>query len=247
MFVIGMNTSGWVDAPVAIGIVADREVTRASLLTLLSAYPEIKVLGVDDGSEPASELVLHRDLQLLVVNLPLDAERGPGAGIEYVKAVKRARSDVRVLFLKRRSEEHLLRASLEAGADGCCFAAIPPARLVLAIKSVAVGAAWLDPGILDAILPMLSRRRPQAGFVPSDLAAASARHLSVREHEILVLMSEGRSNDEIAHDLQCSTNTVKTHLAHIFRKLGVSDRVSAVVFALRHELLSVTPSNRHAS
>lgn len=229
-----MITADWVEAPVAIGIVADRELTRSTLAALLSTYPEINILGVDSGSEHNSELLAHHDLQLLVVNLPLEYKSGRSPGIDFVRFVKRTRADVRVLLLKRRSEEQLLRASLEAGADGCCLQAIPSARLALAIKAVAVGAAWLDPGISDMILHGTTR----GTHATSDTNGSSpTRQLSPREREILMLMSEGRSNDEIAQNLHCSTNTIKTHLGHIFRKLEVGDRVSAVVSAMRYDLI----------
>lgn len=234
------NTT-WTGAPVAIGIVADRELTRASLSKVLADYPEFILLGVESGDEEDSELLRHRDLQLLVVNLVLEYRNGRSAAIDYVRRAKQARPDIRLLLLKRQSEENLVRESLDAGADGCCLQAIPTPRLALAIKAVADGAAWLDPGISDMILHGSAGYPPPAqsysGNGSRNGRAVAAYHLSPREQQILRLLSEGLTNDEISSTLTCSTATVKTHLTHIFRKLGVSDRVSAVVTALRHALI----------
>ncbi len=225
--------------------------TRSSLRKLLADYPEFILLGVESGHESDSELLRHRDLQLLLVNLPLDREPGRPNAIDFVRRIKRARPEIRILLLKRSSEERLMRASLEAGADGCCLQTIPTPRLALAIKAVADGAAWLDPGISDMIL-----HGATAGYHPPGATAnngsangnrstngngsangAAAYRLSPREQQILRLLSEGLTNDEISAALNCSTATVKTHLTHVFRKLAVNDRVSAVVTALRHALI----------
>lgn len=231
-----MTDATWAGAPVALGIVADRAERRTALALLAREYPEFVLLGVESGSEEHSELLAHGDLQVLIVNLPLEERGGRSAAIEYVRRAKAARPDVRLLLLKRPSEERLLRESLAAGADGCCLQTISSARLALAVKALSVGAAWLDPGISEVILhgaPALpvARRNGHNGH------AEKPFRLSPREHEVLTLLSEGSSNDEIAGVLQCSTATVKTHLSHIFQKLEVTDRVSAVVTALRSDLL----------
>lgn len=229
-----IRASDWSTVPVALGIVADRELTRLALASVLSAYPEITILGVDSGIDPDCGLLAHDDLRLLVVNLPLEYENGRSPGIEFVRFVKQVRADVRVLLLKRRADEKLIRASLEAGADGCCFQGVPAARLALAIKAVSIGAAWLDPGLADLIL---HGSTGSAGSTSDIDGEAPAHPLSPREREILTLMSQGCSNDEIAEQLHCSVNTIKTHLTHIFRKLEVRDRVSAVVAAMRFALI----------
>lgn len=215
-------------------MVADRELTRSTLAAVLSEYPEFVLLGVDSGDEVNSELLANGDLQLLVVNLPIEYHHGRSQAIEYVRHVKQRRPDVRILLLKRRSEEYLVRASLEAGADGCCLQAIAAPRLALAIKAVADGAAWLDPEIAEMIL------HGHASYLPASRQSDDSRviyHLSPRERQILTHLSEGESNDEIAGALHCSLATVKTHLGRIFTKLGVNDRVSAVVTALRFGLI----------
>ena len=99
-------------------------------------------------------------------------------------------------------------------------------RLLQAIKAVAAGATWLDPEISNILL---HSNRPEA--------ARSAVRLSPRELEILRLLTDGYTNEEIAGRLSCGAATVKTHLLHLFRKLGVRDRVSAAVVALRGGLL----------
>ena len=226
-------SSGKTRAPIAIGIVADREITRLSLATLLGEYRELKLLGMESGTEDPSPLLAAAELRLLVVNMPLDYHGGRSPAIEYVRRVKQTRPEIRVLLLKRRDEAALMRASLEAGADGCCLSTTPPQRLVLAIKGVADGAAWLDPGISDVVL-----HGGTANSIEStDRRPPASSQLSPRERQVLKHLSEGCTNDEIAFAIKCSTATVKTHLGHVFRKLDVDDRVSAVVTALRYGLI----------
>lgn len=152
----------------------------------------------------------------------------PPAGVLFIHDAKAARPDVGIVSLKRRVDEHQLRAALDAGADACCLATTAGERLCRAIKVVADGATWLDSEISHAL------------FHHSSLAAAPTEalpHLSPRERDILQLIVEGYSNDEIAAQLERSAPTVRTHLAHLYRKLGVSDRVSAAVHALRQGLV----------
>jgi DNA-binding NarL/FixJ family response regulator len=134
------------------------------------------------------------------------------------------------LSLKRRTDEHLLRAALDAGADACCLATTSQTRLLQAIKAVAEGATWLDPEISRILLHPV----PPAHAVATGPGAV---HLSPRERDILRLVTDGYTNDEIAERLACATATIKTHLLHLFSKLGVHDRVSAAVSALRGGLL----------
>jgi DNA-binding NarL/FixJ family response regulator len=155
--------------------------------------------------------------------MSLGAEGRPATGLEFIERCKTRRPDVGVLSLKSSIDEALLRAALDAGADACCLATTPQARLLKAIKAVAEGATWLDPEISRVLLH------------PRELPAAP--HLSPRERAILRLIVDGHSNSEIASRLECATATVHTHVLNLFRKLGVHDRVSAAVSALRAGLI----------
>ncbi len=215
--------------PVGVGIVADRKTTAAALSAIIESDKELLLIGTADGGPGGYELLKNRALRVVLVNLSLTEHHGtPASGVVFIRDAKMLRPDVGIVSLKRRVDEHQLRAALDAGADACCLATTPGERLCKAIKVVADGATWLDAEISHALF----HHPTQA------IDTTSPRlHLSPREHDILQLIVEGYSNDEIAALLKRSAPTVRTHLAHLYRKLGVNDRVSAAVRALRHGLV----------
>ena len=212
-------------SPIAIGIVADRDTTREALAALIAQDSDLAVTGTAADQTQGRRLLEDPALRVLLVNLDLSAPSGTPAGIEFIRYAKAQRPDVGILSLKRRTDEHLLRAALDAGADACCLATTSQTRLTQAIKAVAEGATWLDPEISRILLH------------PAPGSAQPAVHLSPRELDILRLLTDGYTNEEIAQRLVCAPATIKTHLIHLFSKLGVHDRVSAVVHALRGGLL----------
>jgi NarL family two-component system response regulator LiaR len=209
--------------PVPVAVVADRETTREALLELLRSDPECSVVGYAADTEAGRRLLDEPDLRVILVNLPLSGEPGHEPGLAFIRLSKSVRPDVGILSIKRDVDEHRLRAALDAGADACCMATTSQTRLLNAIKAVAQGATWLDPEISRILLH------------PARSSAAGS--LSPRELEILRLVVDGYTNEEIAERLACAPATVKTHLLHLFRKMGVHDRVSAAVAALRGGLL----------
>lgn len=215
-------------------VVADRDTTRAALIHVLDADPELEVVAEAADLHSAKALLETSDPQVVLVNLGLNGRDAPG--LAYIRYVKTRRPGVGVLSLKRQVEEHLLRSTLDAGADACCLATTSESRLRSAIKAVADGATWLDPEISRILL----HHAPAAlasGRRAGDVLRSEDPHLSPRETEILRLVTEGYTNDEIATNLSCSEATVKTHLIHLFRKLGVHDRVSAAVRGLRRGIV----------
>ncbi|GAC1405139.1 MAG: response regulator transcription factor [Candidatus Velthaea sp.] len=209
-----------------VAIVADNGVTRETLARIIGEDPELHIIGIA-GENEAYELLREPRLRVLVVNLALGSPGEAGIGLAFIRRAKAARPDIRIVSLKRAIEGPMLRAALDAGADACCLATISQLRLLQAIKAVADGATWLDSEISRAIFP-------RKDMLP-------APHLSPRERSILSLIVEGYSNGEIAARLTCATGTVHTHVAHLFSKLGVNDRVSAAVCALRLGLISSAP------
>ncbi len=212
-------------ATISVAVVADRDTTRGALLALIDEDSELRVAGSASSALEARLLLDLEHLDVMLVNLPLSNRPDP-EGLEFIRLAKGRRPDVGIVSLKRDIDEHCLRAALDAGANACCMATTSQPRLVQAIKAVAAGATWLDPEISTILL-----HRPLATGKPA------APHLSPREREILRLLTDGYTNEEIADRLSCAPATVKTHLLHLFRKLGVRDRVSAAVAALRGDLI----------
>ncbi|HEY6450746.1 MAG TPA: response regulator transcription factor [Candidatus Cybelea sp.] len=212
-----------VHAQVAVGVVADRATTAAAVAEVLSADPELLVLGTGDKRE-GTRLLRDRTLRVLVVNLSLTGS--PAPGVLFIREAKSVRPDVGILSLKRQVDEHQLRAALDAGADACCLAVTAASRIRKAIKVVADGATWLDPEVAHALF--------HHDVNDYSIVQEPIPHLSPREGQILRLLVEGYTNEEIAVHLECAYPTVRTHLAHLYQKLHVDDRVSAAVYALRH-------------
>jgi DNA-binding NarL/FixJ family response regulator len=215
--------------PVGVGIVADRKTTAAALSEIIASDRELLLIGTAGGGSDGYDLLKNRALRVLLVNLTLSDHHGTApTGVVFIRDAKTLRPDVGIVSLKRRVDEHQLRAALDAGADACCLATTPGERLCKAIKVVADGATWLDAEISHALF-----HHPTQALEVTE----PRLHLSPREHDILQLIVEGYSNEEIATLLQRSAPTVRTHLAHLYRKLGVNDRVSAAVSALRNGLV----------
>jgi len=215
-----------VSAPIPTAVVADRDTTREALLALITEDEDLAVAGSANSSADGERLLALPDVRVILVNLPLSEHLESPPGIDFIRHAKALRPDEGILSLKRDIDEHRLRAALDAGADACCLATTSQNRLVQAIKAVATGATWLDPEISR----ILFHSQPPAK-VPE------GPRISPREREILRLLTDGYTNEEIADRLSCASATVKTHLLHLFRKLGVRDRVSAAVVALRGNLL----------
>jgi two-component system, NarL family, response regulator LiaR len=215
--------------PVGVGIIADRKTTGAALSEIIEGDKELLLIGITSGGPDGYDLLKNRALRVLLVNLSLSEHHGmPASGVVFIRDAKSLRPDVGIVSLKRRVDEHQLRAALDAGADACCLATTAGERLCKAIKVVADGATWLDAEISRALFHHPTQVVEVGG---------PTLHLSPREHDVLQLIVEGYSNEEIAALLKRSAPTVRTHLAHLYRKLGVNDRVSAAVHALRHGLV----------
>jgi DNA-binding NarL/FixJ family response regulator len=217
--------------PIAVAVIADRETTRRALITVLEHDEELRVVGAAASLEEGPALLDIADLRVLLVNLDLSAAEGAAPGVALIRLAKERRPEVGILSLKRKTDEHLLRAALDAGADACCLATTSQTRLIQAIKAVAEGATWLDPEISRILF------HPAPPAATATAGAHAGVHLSPRELDILRLVTDGYTNEEIAHRLLCAPATIKTHLLHLFSKLGVHDRVSAAVYALRGGLL----------
>jgi DNA-binding NarL/FixJ family response regulator len=143
-----------------------------------------------------------------------------------------------VLVLTTFGEDEVLWSALEAGAAGFVLKDSSAEELIAAVRAVAAGAAWFDPGVAPRILEHYRRR-----VAPVHREAARLELLTEREREVLRLMARGATNGEIAAALYVAEATVKTHVGSIFGKLGVRDRAAAIVFAYDHGV--VTPGLRH--
>lgn len=203
----------------------DQPLVRTGLRMILNAEPDIEVVGeaADGRSAIAVCAELTPDVVLMDVRMPeVD-------GIEATRAVTAAGEGPRVLMVTTFDLDEVVYDALRAGASGFLLKDAPEERLTTAIRVVAEGGSLFAPSVTTRLIEEFARRAPQAR---TDLTG-----LTDREHEVLTLVARGLSNAEIAQQLYVSENTVKTHVARLLTKLGVRDRVQAVVLAYESRLV----------
>ena len=219
--------------PVRILIADDQALVRAGLATLLDSQPGLTVVGQAGTGEEAVHLArkVAPDVVLMDIRMPvldgltatrriLSAPPSPGA------------RPIRVVVLTTYDLDEYVYEALRAGASGFLLKHAPPEELLLGVRAAADGGALLSPQVTRRLVAEFAARRPAARRPPPELA-----RLTPREREVLDLVICGRSNTEIAGTLVVSQSTVKTHLGHILDKLGLRDRVQAVVFGYEHGLV----------
>jgi DNA-binding NarL/FixJ family response regulator len=188
---------------------------------MLEAQPDIEVVGeAANGREAVLLTVRSRpDVVLMDVRMPqLD-------GIQATAELVRTGAAARVLILTTFHLDEYVYAALKAGASGFLLKDVDPPDLVAAVRCVARGDALLAPAVTRRLIEQHVARPAPATY------PAVARDLTDRELAVLRLIARGRSNAEIGRELYLAEPTVKTHVTHMLRKLGLRDRVQAVVFA----------------
>lgn len=205
-------------------IVDDQALVRAGFRMILDAEEGIEVAGeAADGREAVDEARrLRPDVVLMDVRMP---------DVDGIEATRRLMADggveAKVVMLTTFDMDEYVYDALRAGASGFLLKDVPPEQLVAGIRAVAGGDALLAPSVTKRVIEEFVRRPPRsAQALPAELAELTAREL-----EVLKLIARGLSNAEIAKELFVSETTVKTHVAHVLTKLGLRDRVQAVVLA----------------
>lgn len=212
-------------------LVDDQELVRAGIGTILDAQPDLTVVGeARTGRQAVSQArALRPDVICMDVQMP-DMD-----GLEATRLVV-ADPDIHaaVLILTTFQREDYLVEALEAGAQGFLLKNSRAEQLVEGVRSVAAGDALLAPEVTRAVIA----RAVEGGRAATDVRAGAqaVAELTEREREVLQLVARGLTNDEIAGELYLGRATVKTHVSNVLTKLGLRDRVQAVVFAYEHGL-----------
>lgn len=202
---------------VTVLLVDDHAVVRAGLRALLDSQPDIEVIAEAGTGEEAVDAVTTRRPRLVTMDLAL------GSGIDGVEAIRRIRQvdrDLPVLvFTTYDTDADVVRA-IDAGAIGYLLKDSTPQEIFAAVRGAAAGQSVLSPPVASRLLQQM--QRPEEALTP-------------REAELLTLLAKGMTNKELGKALFISEATVKTHLAHIYAKLGVDTRAAAVSVALRRQ------------
>jgi DNA-binding NarL/FixJ family response regulator len=207
--------------PIRVLIADDQALVRSGFRLIVETRPDLEVVGEAEDGEEAVRLTLELEPDVILMDV-----RMPGMdGIEATRRIVAAGSPARILVLTTFDLDEYVYAAVRAGASGFLLKDVRPGDLVEAIRLVANGSALLGPGVTRRLLERFADEDASG-----DAAEAVAR-LTDREREILRLLASGLSNAELAQQLVVSETTVKTHVSNVLRKLGVRDRVQAVIVA----------------
>ena len=213
--------------PIKILLVEDDELFRLGLRVRLQEEIGLEIVAEAEDGETAIELVSQHTLDVVLLDVGL-----PGiGGIEACKQIKQQNPLLPILVLTSHSQKTLISRLIAAGAQGYCLKGIAAEKLVLALRSVAVGASWWDETATNEIRSTFSSE-PY-----SENLSKTANPLTQREQEILSFLAAGKTNQQIALELYITPGTVRVHVHAILHKLEVSDRSQAVVVAMQKHLI----------
>ncbi len=222
---------------IAILLVDDQPLLRKGFRMILGAEPDMDVVGeAGDGDEAiALTATLHPDVVLMDVRMPHTD------GIEATRQIVARTPQSRVIILTTFDLDEYAFSGLRAGASGFLLKDVLPADLLTGIRVVASGEAVIAPSTTRRLLDTYARHLPIGGEPPAPRSADLLAVLTERERGVFAEIAAGLSNAEIAAKLVLSEATVKTHVGHILAKLGLRDRVQAVIFAYDHGVAIPSP------
>ena len=203
-------------------VVDDQELVRSGFSVILEAADGIEVVGEAANGEAAVAAVAlhHPDVVLMDIRMPgMD-------GLAATRVLTGAENPPKIVMLTTFDLDDYVYAALRAGASGFLLKDSPRHDLIAAVRAAAAGDALLSPSVTRRLIEAFARRPPEITPSPAQLAS-----LTAREHDVLLLLARGRSNAEIAASLFVSEATVKSHVGNLLAKLGLRDRVQAVILA----------------
>ncbi|MER5601925.1 response regulator transcription factor [Streptomyces sp. NPDC002265] len=207
------------DTAISLLIVDDHPVVRDGLRGMFDSAPGFTVVGEAVNGVQAVELAAALDPDVILMDLRMPG----GGGVDAIAELTRRRARARVLVLTTYDTDSDTLPAIEAGATGYLLKDAPRDELFTAVRAAAEGRTVLSPAVASRLV--------------SAVRAPGAEPLSAREREVLALVARGTPNREIARELFISEATVKTHLTHLYAKLGVKDRAAAVATAYERGIL----------
>jgi len=206
-------------------IVDDHEVVRIGMRSLLEQYSQYEVVAEAGSAKEAVAQVdaFQPDIVLMDIRLP------GKSGIDACEEIKHKYPDTKVLMLTSYAEDEMLFSAIKAGASGYVLKQIDSEGLIKSLEAVARGEASLDPAVTQRVFQEVRK-------AVKEEEAASFQNLSQQEKMVLKLVSEGKTNREIAQALYLGEGTVRNYVSSILSKLGVSNRAEAAAYAVEHNL-----------
>ena len=216
-------------AQIKVLIADDQQLVRAGFKLIVEGEPDMAVVGEASDGLDAVDLAHKRAPDVVLLDIRMPGMDGLTAARKIIET-----TDCRVLLLTTFDADEYVFEGLRAGASGFLLKDVPPEQLCWAIRSIAAGNALIDPAVTGRLILRFAAAARTTGEIPEQL-----RELTARELDVLRLIARGRSNAEIAGELVVEESTVKSHVGRILMKLGLRDRVQAVVLA--YESGFVTP------
>jgi DNA-binding NarL/FixJ family response regulator len=209
-------------------LVDDQELVRAGLERILGSEEDVSIVArCADGASALDAIEANQpDVVVMDIRMPVLN------GVEATRRIREAEGPP-VLILTTFDDDETLWSAIDAGAAGFVLKDAAAVDLIRAVRTVASGAAWLDPQVTPRVLAIY-----RTTILPQARQQERAANLTEREHDVLRLIADGATNAEIADTLHVSGGTVKTHVGSIFTKLGVRDRAAAIVYAYQHGIAS---------
>jgi len=206
-------------------IVDDHEVVRLGLRSLLDRHPDFEVVAeASNGREAIEKVDTHKpDVVVLDIRLP------GMSGVEVCQQITARHPDIHVIMLTSYAEDEMLFAAIRAGAAGYVLKQIGGDDLTRAIEAVGRGEALLDPSLTQRVFEEVRKAQREE-------EASAFAELTNQEMQVLQLVSEGRTNREIAEALYLGEGTVRNYVSNILGKLGVANRAEAAAYAVQHNL-----------
>ena len=206
-------------------IVDDHEVVRLGLKSLLDQYPQYEVVAEADSAASAVDAALEMNPDIILMDIRLPGK----SGIEACEEIKSRNPDIQIIMLTSYAEDEMLFSAIKAGASGYVLKQINSEGLIHSLEAVARGEGSLDPAVTQRVFQEVRK-------AVKEEEAASFSSLSQQEKMVLRLVSEGKTNKEIAQNLFLGEGTVRNYVSSILSKLTVSNRAEAAAYAVEHNL-----------
>jgi two-component system response regulator DegU len=220
---------------IKIMIADDHVLLRQGIRNVLELEEDFQVIGeAGDGEQTiAKAIILAPDILLLDINMPRFN------GLEVIKKIYEQQQNIKIIVLTMHDDENYVIEVVKAGAVGYLLKDIEPGMLVTAIRTVYAGESFIYPTLAKKLFNELSRQQEKTATVANSAVKRREEGLTYRELEVLQRVCLGLSNQDLAKSLFLSEKTVKNHLTSIFRKIGVNDRTQAVLYAIKHKIVTL--------